>query len=543
MVLDGTEIRTLWFAKISAEEPGWTLSGRDSGSAPPRKTTRIKPKRPRRATANTSASGPSVAAAGLEPDSSFNWPNPATEMAAVARMFLRCSKGRGRPVVYWEGPGWFVYNGSRYVQHTDEEFEQILYHFFGPLSYQKITGRNNDVKMVAFNPDNNFLRKCRESVRPQALRKDLVHDSWLDGRKDRMIPFRNGLLDLDLGSFIEGHDPLFFNTYCLPFDYNPEATCDRFDALLEEIWPDDSGSRMRFVQYLGFILSGRNDIQKMLLMIGRTSSGKSVLSWLMEQMVSPEAFAPLDPEAMSERFGMSALIGKKLGIFHDARETGRGKEMVPALLRLTGEDAITAEMKYSNKRWTGRLGIRLVYVSNVPPALPDNTKAVERRLLPLWFEHTVPERQRDPRLKEKLADELPGVFNLALDAWRSLEARGYRFAQAPSADHLLTMISAKSSPLLQWVEEECVVGGSKDSEADDYVWTSTSALYADWKQWAEENGHRPGSKASFGVELHGAVDYVEHRRKRVGSQQIRGYAGISLVPYEAHDIRIEGEEK
>lgn len=533
-----------WLADILASDPNFSLRGADGGSdVAPRKPAKTRRKRPRQKPPETSAAEPGAAATATSSDLELvvSWPNPITEMAAVARMFLRCSIGAGKRVVYWEGLGWFVYDGRRYVQHTDEEFEQYLYHFFGPKHYQKIDGRKNEVQIVAFNPDGNFLRRCRESVRPQALQKNLVHDSWLDGRKDRVIPLRNGLLDLDTGGFIEGHDPLFFNTYCLPFDYDPDATCERFDSLLEEIWPDDPGSRTRFLQYLGVVLNGRGDLQKMLLMIGRTGSGKSVLSWLMEQMVSPEAFAPLTSDGLSRQFGIYPLVGKKLGIFHDARDSSRAKEIVPVLLSLTGEDSVTAEIKYSKKPWTGRLGIHLVYVSNVPPALPDNTKAVERRLLPLWFEHTVPERRRDPRLKDKLADELAGIFNRALVEWNMFETRGYRFAEAPSADHLLATVSAKSSPLLQWVEEECIVGGSKDPDSDDYVWTPTTALFRDWKQWAEENGHRAGSSAWFGAELRGAVDYIEPRRKRVGKKPLYGYAGISLVPDEALGIRIEGE--
>lgn len=464
----------------------------------------------------------------------YVWPNPATEMAKVARLFLNCCRSTGKPVLYGgETLGWFVYNGRRYVHHTDEEFEHYLYHFFGPQSYEKFDGRTKEAKTVSFNPDGTFLRRCRDSIRAQAHKMNLVHDSWLDDRKDRVVPLRNGLFDLDYGTFTEGHNPLFFNTYCLPFSYDPSATCARFDRMLMEIWPDDPGSRRRFVQYLGLILSGQTNVQKMLLMIGRPRSGKSVLAWLMEQLVSSEAMAPLTPRVLAERFGVSQMVGKKLGIFHDARDGGRGKDMVPTLLNLIGEDSVAAEFKHAKTPWVGKLDIRFVYVSNVPPALPDNTGAVKDRLLGLWFDHTIPEGLRDRHLKDKLAAELPGIFNRAIDAWRMCEKNGGRFADAPSADHLIDMVSAKGSPLRQWIDEECELRGSLDFTAWDYTWTSTEALYGSWRQWCDANGHLPGSSATFAAELRASISFIEHRRRKVGDRQMYGYAGIGLRQYEA----------
>ena len=461
-------------------------------------------------------------------------------MAAVARGFCTSKRYHGTPVLFWEGLGWFMYNGIRYVQYTDKEFERKLYYFFGPLSYRQVDKRSGETRYVKFNPDGAFLKRCRESIQPQVLRSNLVHDTWIDERKNRTVALRNGLLDLGSGIFTSGHDPQFFNTATLPFNYDAGATCERFDLLLEEIWPDDPGARKRFLQYLGVVISGRTDLQKMLLMIGRSGSGKSTLGWLMEQMVSPEAFKALNTRELTDRFGLYPLVGKKLGIFYDARQTGQDKQIVPVLLGLVGEDAVSAEIKHEKKPWTGRLGIRLVYVANPPPALPDNNGAVRRRLLGLWFERSV--AKPDLFLKSKLADELPGVFNRALAALAELDANGGKFADAPSANHLLEQIEAKSSPLGEWIEEECIVGGSTDFKAPDYIWTSTEELYASWRGWCERHGHRAGASSTFAAELRGAVDYVEPVRKKVGNRQIRGYAGIALAPTQAIHVQLTREQ-
>lgn len=546
VVLDRPVSQEDWDSKFVEwlVQSGCSLSGRDSASdeaagkpARPRKRAVKRVKKPRVAEAASNK----TATQSVPPDTEvsadaespeISWPDPRNNMAAISRKFWELANKVGMPVLYWEGWGWYVHDGTRYEQHTDEEFEQVLYRFFGPLHHEKYDGRSKKKQYVPFNPDSTFLKKCRESMRAKALRKNLVHDTWLDERKDRVIPLRNGLFDMDSGIFTYGHDPKFFNTYCLSFDYNENATCERFDQLLEETWPDDPGARVRFLQYLGVILSGQTNLQKMLLMIGRTGSGKSVLAWLMEQMVAPEAYAPMDSQSLVERFGVSALIGKKLGIFQDAREAGRTKNLVPMLLRLTCEDSVSAEIKNVKMPWTGRLGIRLVYVSNVPPALPDNAQAVRRRLLPLWFEHSVPSEQQDVNLKDKLSLELPGILNRVLEELQKFEVGGCKFADAPSAEHVIEMVSAKSSPLRQWLEDECVVGGSQDLSSSDHTWTPTEALYDAWRQWCEANGHHPGSSAWLGTELRGAVEGIEPKRKKIAGKQVRGYAGIALAEYE-----------
>ena len=95
------------------------------------------------------------------------------------------------------------------------------------------------------------------------------------------------------------------------------------------------------------------------------------------------------------------------------------------------------------------------------------------------------------------------------------------------------MVSAKGSPLRQWIDEECEFRGSLDFTAYDYAWTSTEALYASWRQWCDANGHLPGSSATFAAELRASISF--------GDRQVYGYAGIALRPYETMTAELGDE--
>lgn len=447
------------------------------------------------------------------------WPNPQQEMAAVARAFLMCCKENGTPVLYWEGAGWFRYNGTRYVHYTHEEFEHLLYRFFGPLHYTKIDGRNQKKKLVAFNPDSTFLKRCRESIRAQAIKKNLVHDSWLDGRKDRVIPLQNGLLRVEDRVLLE-HTPLFFNTYCLAFNYDEHAASpDRWSRFLDEVWPEDPASHALLQEWFGYVLSGRTDLQKMMMLIGVSRSGKGTIARLLREMVSPEAYVGLSSRDIGGDFGMESLPGKTLAVFSDDRMTVRGNDVVETLLRITGEDIVSVNQKFE-KHWIGQISARLMFISNEVPTFPDASQAINNRILPLYMPVSFVGRE-DPGLLWELGLELPGIFNWALDGLARLSANGGTFAEARSAEHVRKLLRTGASPLAEFVEEECTLAPDAKVEKNK--------LYAEWKHWAEANGRSAGSSADFGKKLFAAYG-TRIESCRIGSQgsQRPGYRGIEL---------------
>jgi len=104
---------------------------------------------------------------------------------------------------------------------------------------------------------------------------DLDQPAWLDGRTSGIIvAVGNGLLDLEQRCLIP-HTPLFFNQTSVPFDYQPDAPEPRhWLTFLEALWPTEPETINVLSEWFGYVVSGRTDLHKILMMVGPTRGGK-----------------------------------------------------------------------------------------------------------------------------------------------------------------------------------------------------------------------------------------------------------------------------
>jgi putative DNA primase/helicase len=117
-----------------------------------------------------------------------------------------------------------------------------------------------------------------------------------------------------------------------------------------------------------------------------------------------------------------------------------------------------------------------------------------------------------------LLTELPGILSWVLDGLERLNARG-RFIEPASSTDAVVALADLVSPTSAFVRDRCVVDPGSQVACDE--------LYADWKSWAEDNGHRPGSSSSFGRDLRAVLPGLRTVRPRDDDRQ-RLYVGLRL---------------
>ena len=89
---------------------------------------------------------------------------------------------------------------------------------------------------------------------------------------------RNGLLDINTRE-LHAHSPLYFCTVSVPFDYDANAPKPRrWLNFLDELRPDEPEATDALGEWCGYVISGRLDLQKILLMVGPTRGGKGVIA-------------------------------------------------------------------------------------------------------------------------------------------------------------------------------------------------------------------------------------------------------------------------
>lgn len=84
----------------------------------------------------------------------------------------------------------------------------------------------------------------------------------------------NGLLRIQDRALLP-HGPEFFNLVSVPFAYDPDATAPTWERFLAQLWPDDPDTIAALQEWFGYVLSGRTDQQKILLIVGPPAPAKA----------------------------------------------------------------------------------------------------------------------------------------------------------------------------------------------------------------------------------------------------------------------------
>jgi putative DNA primase/helicase len=345
--------------------------------------------------------------------------------------------------------------------------------------------------------------------------------AWLDGTTHNglLVSVGNGLLDVHSRTLLP-HSPLFFNATSVGFDYQPDAPPPRrWLRFLAELWPDEPDSRAALQEWFGYVLSGRLDLHKILLLVGPTRAGKGVIARMLSALVGSENVAGPTLSSLNGDFGLAPLLGKTLAVISDARLSGRGAHVVvERLLSISGEDAITVNRKY-REQWTGKLPTRLMLCSNELPQLGDASAAIAGRFVPLLLANTWLGRE-DHGLERALQPELPGILNWALDGLVRLGRQEGRFTRAPGADEAMVALQDLASPVAAFVRDRCERGPERRCVVD--------RLYQEWRAWAEDNGHVRSTKQTFGRDLRAAVPGLKVARPGSRDARERVYEGVAL---------------
>src|SRR5262249_26567954 len=153
---------------------------------------------------------------------------------------------------------------------------------------------------------------------------------------------------------------------------------------LSELWPQESPDMFRLEidalsEWFGYVISGRTDLHKILMMIGPTRGGKGVIARVLTALVGRQNCAGPTLNSLGGEFGLAPLIGKPLAVISDARFAGRDASIVvERLLSISGEDMLTVNRKYK-EQWSGKLPSRLHVLSNELPRLGDASMAIVGR--------------------------------------------------------------------------------------------------------------------------------------------------------------------
>ena len=215
---------------------------------------------------------------------------------------------------------------------------------------------------------------------------------------------------------------------------------------------------------------------------------------------------------------MSPLLGKPLAVVSDARLAGGNvHQVVERLLSISGEDLLTVDRKY-REPWSGKLLSRFLILSNELPRFGDASGAIANRFVVLAM-HKSFLGQENTLLTAELSAELTGILSWSLDGLDRLTRKG-RFTEPQSSVDSVLALQDLVSPVAAYVRDRCEVGIGHE--------VAVAGLFADWRTWCDDNGHKPGSVQTFGRDLRAVIPHLRIQRPRDEESRERRYVGVKL---------------
>lgn len=435
---------------------------------------------------------------------------------------------------YWQG-SWWEWVGPHWREVPLVELRKLIYNRLDGQLFR--TWRNDEEQLNPWAPTRAKVNDVIDAIcATDALTPDdIMMPTWLDREDDRtFVPCRNGLLSCADRALLS-QTPAFLNGWSLDLDYDKDAACPTWLGFLESVWPDDHESQWLLQEWFGYVISGRTDLQKMLLIIGPPRSGKGTISKTLTRLLGGYTnVAGPTLHSLSSNFGLSSLLGKPLAIMNDTRNARSTDIQVVTerLLSITGEDQVDVDRK--NKAMLSvRLPTRVMMMSNELPNFRDTSGAIVKRLLTLRMVRSF-FGQEDLTLEGKIMRELPGVLNWALDGIDRLTSHGGmddgvmtgRFTTPRASENVVEQLREAGSKMGSFIAEECVLGAG--------CWVSTEVLCAAYAAWDNDNRtyNDRGFQTQVGNSLISAAPEVRRVRRRMGGNRTYVYEGIALV----HDV-------
>ena len=409
---------------------------------------------------------------------------------------------------YVEGDQWWRYQNNHWQYSSGEAVTRAVQEFL------KQTGKVTPARV------RNVQFLVKSMLGPVPMKAFNAKTTW--------IPLLNGVYDTQTGELLP-HDPLHRLTHVADYEYVKGAECLLWEKCLREWLLIETGETCQewidiLQEYFGYCLIPDTRAQVSMLWNGQGANGKGTSTRVLENLVGRDYTMPIPIENLHMEYTRAELYGKLVGFVNepDVKAMQKNGNWFKAIV---GGDPISAR-RPTEKVFSFTPVCRLIITTNILPSTKDTSTGYYRRLIMIDWRYDVPAEKLDGDLDDKLKQEMPGIFNWALQGLRRFQERR-KFIIPAESTRLLTAYRSSQDDIGRYFEEELTF--------EPLAVTPAIELYSLYRSWCESTGLRPDSETSFGRRLTSkkcerirpSMTYKD--RSGVETQgQVRAWRGVKL---------------
>jgi putative DNA primase/helicase len=423
-----------------------------------------------------------------------------TDMREQRRHYMRTDLGNAerfvdahRNQVLWcpARKAFLVWDGKRHAWDDRGEVVKLAHQVARGIFHDAADAENEDEqkaisKWALASQNESRINAMLSQSKPYLAvgMEELDRDPWL-------VNCQNGTLDLRTGR-LKDHDPVDRITKIVPVEYNPDASCPRFMRFLKETLVDDAV--IKFVKrYSGYTVTGVTRERLLAILYGLCKNGKTTLVELLHEVLGDYARNTDVETLLIKKYqgvgnDVAALKGAR---FVSAAEVEKGRRLAESKVKqLTGRDTVTARFLFG-ENFDFKPEFKLWLSTNNKPVIQGTDDAIWDRLRLIPFTQRFEGAQADPKLPDKLREEIAGVFAWMVEG--CLEWQEHGLGEPKPVTDATKQYREEMDTLAAFLDEVCILGAKHRVLAE--------SLYQRYAMWCDKSGERKDPKKAFVARL------------------------------------------
>jgi putative DNA primase/helicase len=399
-----------------------------------------------------------------------------------------------------------------------------------------MTRRWLDLIVEAFNKDNltiddmdeeeakklkdRFIKKLRSNNTKNAVMREVQHHIPVQATEfdqdDMLFNTQNGYIDLATGDFHD-HDSKKMFQRISNTEYTDNMQCPMWLAFLNQIFDGDQEVIHYIQKAVGYSLTGSTREQVMFVLFGSGANGKSVFIDTIEHIMGSYK-SNISADALMVKGGGSSGHNEKIARLAGARfvsvsEPNEKSRLDEGLIKsLTGGDTVSASFKGGHE-FDYKPKYKIWMATNHKPIIRGTDIGIWRRIPLIPFKVTIPKEKQDKNLTAKLATELPGILQWALEGALMWQKEGLDVPESIAAE--TAEYKKEMDPIEMFFDEVGAVRGESETVDRSYAFKAYS-------EWTEESREFAMKKSEFNKKME------EKFGKTVKVKGTQKFKGISI---------------